>query len=58
MTFEMQPICDICKKPRGRFIKHNECSKIRESYPKKLKSKKPSVLTEKRIDSFLKSLGE
>ena len=60
----MKPIykefsCSICNKPRGRHFNHSECSKkLQESYNHKDVVKKPTVLTEKRINQFLKTLGE
>ena len=50
--------CEICGKNRGQQFDHSKCSDIRKSYNASDSKKKPTVLTEKRINQFLKSLGE
>ena len=51
--------CDICGKQRGKPFDHSKCSDIRKkSYGVFNFKKKPSAFTEKKINKFLKSLGE
>ena len=50
--------CEVCNKNRGRNFDHTECSKKLQKSKPKVKANKPTVLTEKRINSFIKYLDK
>ena len=50
--------CEICGKNRGKQFDHLKCSQIRKGYAHPDSKTKPTAFTEKRINKFLKSLGE
>ena len=58
MTWKTNFTCEICGKNRGKQYDHSNCSVTRKNYGAPDSIKKPTVLTEKRISQFLKSLGE
>ena len=58
MTWPTNFICEICGKNRGKNFNHEKCSVIRKNYNYPDSTKKPTVLTEKKINQFLKYLGE
>ena len=58
MTWETNFKCEICNKYKNPQINHEKCSKIKQGFEKNRKRKKPAVYSEKRINHFLKLLGE
>lgn len=58
MNLKKNFFCEVCNKNRGKHFDHSECSKILQQTKIANKSKKPKVLTNKQINSFLKFIGQ